>query len=419
MTELAERLHAHVAELYPILRSITGPGLRATLGYIGARIPLHVTEVPSGTGVLDWEVPPEWTFRSAAVATLDGRPVIDAARHSLHILNYSAPFDGIVTRAELDAHLHSLPEQPALIPYRTSYYARDWGFCLSHNDRQALAEDRYRVRIDTTLAPGSLSYGECVLPGEAAGEVLLSAHCCHPSLANDNLSSIAVAIELARWLGARRRRFTYRLLFAPGTIGAICWLAANRDAAARIRHGLVLTCLGDPAPPSYKQSRRGAAPIDRYAAHVLRGARILPFSPTGYDERQFCSPGFDLPVGCLMRSPGGTFAEYHTSADTPDFVRPAALADSLRVLTGIVELIEQDATYRSTAPYGEPQLGRRGLYDGAADRLALLWVLNLADGAHSLLDIAERSGRPFAAVADAAARLRDAGLLVRACAAAA
>ncbi|MDA8251857.1 MAG: DUF4910 domain-containing protein [Rhodospirillales bacterium] len=419
MTGIGEKLHAHVRELFPILRSITGPGLRATLRQIGAQIPLRVTEVPSGTRVLDWQVPPEWTLREAWVETPDGRRVIDAARHSLHILNYSDAFDGMVLRAELDAHLHSLPEQPALIPYRTSYYVRDWGFCLAHRDRLALTEDRYRVRIDATLAPGSLSYGECVLPGEEAGEVLFSAHCCHPSLANDNLAAIAVAVELARMLAARRRRFTYRFLFAPGTIGAICWLAANRDAASRIRHGLVLTCLGDAAPPSYKQSRRGNAPIDRYAAHVLRGARIVPFSPTGYDERQFCSPGFDLPVGCLMRSPGGTFAEYHTSADNPDFVRPDALADSLCVLTEIVDLIERDEAWRNTAPHGEPQLGRRGLYDGDVDRLALLWVLNLSDGQHSLLDIAERSGRPFAAITAAAAALRDAGLLVRACASAA
>ncbi len=420
MTAIGEKLHAHVAELYPICRSITGEGLRATLRHIGQHIPLALTEVPSGTRVLDWEVPPEWNARAAWVETLDGRRVIDFARHNLHLLQYSEPVDRIVGRAELDAHLHSLPMQPELIPYRTSYYARDWGFCLADRDRAALTDDAYRVRIDTTLAPGGLTYGECVLPGEEPGEVLFSAHCCHPSLANDNLASIAVAVELARALAARpRRRFTYRFLFAPGTIGAICWLAANRDASARIRHGLVLTCLGDPAAPTYKQSRRGDATIDRYVAHVLGGARILPFSPTGYDERQFGSPGFDLPMGCLMRSPGGTFPEYHTSADKPDFVRPASLADSLEILTRIVELIEYDIAWRNTAPYGEPQLGRRGLYDAALDRMALLWVLNLSDGTHTLLDIAARAGLPFAVVIAAAAALRDAGLLVRASASAA
>ena len=412
MTGIGEKLHAHVAALYPLCRSITGAGLRATLHEIGTRIPLVLAEVPSGTRVLDWEVPPEWTVRAAWVEAPGGQRVIDFACHNLHLVQYSTPVDRMVPRAELAAHLHSLPEQPTLIPYRTSYYVRDWGFCLAHRERLALTEAAYRVRIDSTLAPGSLSYGECVLPGDQPEEVLFSAHCCHPSLANDNLAAIAVAVELARRLAARpRRRFTYRFLFAPGTIGAICWLAANSDAVRRIRYGLVLTCLGDSAAPSYKQSRRGDAPIDRYAAYVLGGIRIQPFSPTGYDERQFGSPGFDLPIGCLMRSPGGTFAEYHTSADNPDFVQPDALADSLALLENIVDLIEHDRCWINTAPLGEPQLGRRGLYDTAADRLALLWVLNLSDGRHSLFDIAERSGRPFTAVVAAAAALRAAGLL--------
>jgi aminopeptidase-like protein len=416
MAEIGETLHAHVAELYPICRSITGEGLRGTLRYIAQHIPLGLHDVPSGTRVLDWEVPPEWRVRGATLRRLDGQVVVDFAHHNLHLVNYSAPVDRVVTRAELEAHLHSLIDQPELIPYCTTYYERNWGFCLPHRARLALREEAYHVRIDTELVFGSLTYGECALPGEEPGEVLFSAHSCHPSLANDNLSSIAIAIELARALAARpRRRFTYRFLFAPGTIGAICWLAANRDAPARVRHGLVLTCLGDPAPPSYKRSRRGDAPIDRYAAHVLRARgqaeRVRPFSPTGYDERQFCSPGFDLPMGCLARSPGGTFTEYHTSADNPDFVRPAALADSLGVLLEIVELIEHDTLWRNTAPFGEPQLGRRGLYR-ADDREALLWVLNLSDGKHSLFEIAECSGRPFAAVVAAAEALQVAGLLV-------
>ena len=407
-------LHAHVAALYPICRSITGDGLRQTLRYIGERIPLMIREVPSGSKVLDWEVPPEWNVRGATLRTLSGRVVLDFARHNLHLVNYSEPVDRVVTRAELQAHLHSLPDQPDLIPYRTAYYARDWGFCLADRDRRALDEDAYHVRIDTSLQPGSLSYGECVLPGALTEEVLFSAHACHPSLANDNLSSIAVAIELASLLARRKRRFSYRFVFAPGTIGAITWLHHNRDAAARIRHGLVLTCLGDAAPPTYKQSRRGTAAIDRYAAHALHHRRILPFEPTGYDERQYGSPGFDLPVGCLMRSPGGTFAQYHTSADTPDFVTPAALADSLRVLGEIVEMIERDAVWRNTQPHGEPQLGRRGLYGAAGiDRMALLWTLNLSDGAHSLFNIAQRAALPFPAIVVAADALAAAGLLVR------
>jgi aminopeptidase-like protein len=417
VTDSGAVLHGHVAALFPICRSITGNGLRETLRYVGEHLPLTMHEVPSGTPVLDWHVPPEWNVHGARLRTLSGRTVIDFADNALHLLNYSTPQDRVVTRAELQAHLHSLPDQPDLIPYRTSYYTLDWGFCLSERARQALDEDAYHVQIDTSLQPGSLTYGECVLPGELPDEVLISVHVCHPSLANDNLSSLAVAIELARALADRERRFSYRFVFAPGTIGAITWLHFNRVAAARIRHGLVLTCLGDPAPPSYKLSRRGDAAIDRYAGYVLQaeghGERVQPFAPTGYDERQYGSPGFDLPVGCLMRSPGGTFRQYHTSADNLGFVTPDALADSLRVLTQLVHLIEQDRIWRNTAPFGEPQLGRRGLYGGAAaDKMALLWTLNLSDGRHSLFDIAQRSRVPFTAIVTAAGVLAAAGLLV-------
>ena len=420
---IGEALHAHARALFPVLRSITGPGLRETLDYIGRHIPLHVTEVPSGTAVLDWVVPEEWTLRDARIETLGGETVVDVRDHSLHVLNYSEAVDRVVSRAELQAHLHSLPEAPDLIPYRTSYYAQNWGFCLPHRLRERLGDDAYRVRIDATLAPGSLSYGECVLPGTSAEEVLFSCHCCHPSLANDNLAALSVALELARGLMARPRRMTYRFVFAPGTIGAIAWLAGNGAAVARLRHGLVLACLGDAAAPSYKRSRGGGAAIDRYASHVLRqrgsGARIRDFVPFGYDERQYGSPGFDLPVGCLMRSAPGEYPEYHSSADDLAFIRPEAMADSLAVLTEIVDLIEQDGCWRNMRPFGEPQLGRRGLYapiGGArlgegADPTDMLWVLNFSDGAHSLLDIAERAGRPFGGMAQAARVLAEAGLL--------
>jgi aminopeptidase-like protein len=410
-------LMAHVAALFPLPRSVTGPGLRATLDHIGREIPLRRVEVPSGTQVLDWEVPPEWTPRAAVLETLDGRRILDFARHSLHLLGYSTAVDRAVPTEELQRHLHSLPGQPELIPYRTSTYAPDWGFCLPHRLRETLTEPAYRVRIDTTLAPGALSYGECLLPGEGAEEVLVSAHCCHPSLANDNLSGVALALEWAKALAARpRRRLTWRFLFAPGTIGAICWLAANRDGAARIRHGLVLTCLGDGSPFRWKRTRRGDAPIDRILAHVLRHDSpdnvLLPFSPDGYDERQFGSPGFDLPVGRLSRAVHGTFPEYHTSADDLGFVRPEHLARSFGVLRAVEAALEEEARPRSTAPFGEPQLGRRGLYGAPGlDRMALLWVLNLADGRHGLLDIAERAGLPFAAIRAAAEAARRAGLL--------
>jgi aminopeptidase-like protein len=422
-----EALHAHCRALFGICRSITGPGLRATLGYLAERIPMAIREVPSGTPVLDWTVPQEWTPRGAWIRRLDGETVVDFSRHSLHLLQYSKAVDRVVSNEELQRHLHSLPEQPDLIPYRTAYYSETWGFCLPHRLRESLRDASYRVRIDADLAPGALSYGECVLPGESADEVLISVHCCHPSLANDNLSGLSLALELARALAGRKRRFTWRFLFIPGTIGSLAWLAANRDGVGRIRHGLVLSCLGDGGAFHYKASRRGNVAIDRIAAHVLRhedaGNKLLPFIPYGYDERQYCSPGFDLPVGCLMRSPNGTFPEYHTSADDLDFVRPEHLARSYAALERIAAVIEGDALLRSTAPYGEPQLGRRGLYaaiggtgpggtERGFDQMTLLWVLNLADGRHTLLDMAERAGQPFAAVRAAADAAAAAGLLV-------
>jgi aminopeptidase-like protein len=286
-----------------------------------------------------------------------------------------------------------------------------------------LHEREYRVVIDATLEDGHLTYGQLVVRGASSEEVLLSCHSCHPSLANDNLSGMAIATMLARHLLSAPRRFTYRFLFIPGMIGSITWLAQNEDVVPCIRHGLVLSCLGDPAPSTYKQSRRGNAAIDRYVEHVLRhsGAhhRVVPFTPYGYDERQYCSPGYDMPVGCFMRSPNGTYAEYHTSGDNLALVRPEALEDSLDKLKRIVDVIENDVVYRSLNPKGEPQLGRRGLYKPIAGhkdmssggQMALLWTLNLADGRHSLFDIAERSGLPFAEIKTAADALTAVDLL--------
>lgn len=412
-----------IEQLYPICRSITGEGLRESLRRIGREVPLELREVPSGTPAFDWTVPREWNVRDAYIATLDGRRVVEFARSNLHLLQYSTPVDRVVDRAELVRHLHTLPETPDWIPYRTAYYSEAWGFCLSQRQAESLTEDAYRVVIDTTLAPGHLTYGELALPGERPEEVLLSCHVCHPSLANDNLSGIAVAVALARGLMAAKRRYSYRFLFIPGTIGSLTWLAANEARVPLVKYGLVLSCLGDGAPVTYKASRRGDAAIDRIAAHVLQqsGApyRLLPFTPYGYDERQYCSPGFDMPVGCLMRSPNGTFPEYHTSADNLGFIRPDALAHSLETLQRIVAVIEGDGRFLNLSPKGEPQLGKRGLYRpiggqkeaGGFDQMALLWVLSLADGKHSLLDTAERAAMPFAAIRAAADALLEKGLL--------
>jgi aminopeptidase-like protein len=420
--EPGERLHSFVAALFPITRSITGAGVRETLERVGARIPLEVHEVPSGTEVLDWTVPPEWELREAWIAD-GGRRVVDVKDSNLHLVSYSAPVHARMTLAELRGHLYSLPDRPEWIPYRTSYYRRDWGFCVAHRQLESMPEGEYEVCIDTTLREdGALTYGECVLPGATDETVLISTHVCHPSLANDNCTGIAVATELASLLGGIARRFTYRFVFVPGTIGSIAWLAANEPHLSTIAHGLVLTGLGDAGPLTYKRSRRGRAPIDRAVEHVLAASgaehRVVDFSPYGYDERQYCSPGFDLPVGRLTRTPHGEYPEYHTSADDLSFVAPVPLGDALRALVDVLVVLEGDTTYRNTHPKGEPQLGRRGLYraiggdvDPRSAEMALLWVLNLSDGAHSLLDVVDRSGLPFTAVRAAADRLLDHGLL--------
>ncbi len=351
-----------------------------------------------------------------------GERVIDFRRHNLHVVNYSTPVSAKMPLNELKRHLHTLPDRPDLIPYRTSYYKEAWGFCLAHNELLKLPEGDYDVCIDSTLTPGALTYGECVLPGEIDDEVLVSCHVCHPSMADDNLSGIAVAVELARRLRTQPHRLTWRFLFIPGTIGSIAWLARNADRLNRIKHGLVLSCVGDPGGFTYKRSRRGAASIDRAVEHVLLHSgsphRVIDFFPYGYDERQYCAPGFDLPVGCFMRSQHGTFPEYHTSADNLTFVTADSLEQSFETLWSVGQVIERDRVCVNLSPKGEPQLGRRGLYEGLAAgtdsrqyEMALLWVLNQSDGSHSLLSIAERARMPFNVIVRAADALTVAGLL--------
>jgi aminopeptidase-like protein len=420
---IGEAIYSLAGRLYPICRSITGEGVRETLRVLAEYLPLTLHEVPTGAQVLDWTVPREWTIREAYIANAAGDRIVDFRRHNLHVLNYSAPIRARLSLAELKPHIFTLPEQPDLIPYRTSYYAERWGFCMAHRAFEALPDGMYDVVIDAALTEGSLTYGEHLHPGESEAEFLLSAHVCHPSLANDNCSGLALLTFLGAQLAGVRTRHSYRLLFAPGTIGAIAWLARNRETAGRIQHGLVISCVGDGGGPSYKRSRRGGARIDRAMAHVLRRrapqAALLDFSPYGYDERQYGSPGFNLPVGLFQRSQWGSFPEYHTSADNMDFIAPEHLALSYRLIAEAIDVVERDATYLNTAPFGEPQLGRRGLYasiggdkDAAAKNLAMLWVLNLSDGSHSLLDIAERAGIAFATIADTADLLRAHGLLI-------
>ena len=418
---LGEEIHAFAREAFPLCRSITGDGVRRTLELVQRHAPIEVREVASGTEVFDWTVPPEWNIRDAWVKNARGERVIDFRVHNLHVLSYSVPVHRTMPLAELKEHLFTLPETPDLIPYRTSYYQERWGFCLAHRRLEAMEDGDYEVRIDSSLEPGHLSWGELFLPGATDDTVLVSTHVCHPSLANDNLSGIGVCAFLAARLAELERRYSYRFLFIPGTIGSITWLAGNEEAARRVRHGLVAANLGDGGAFHYKRSRRGDAEIDRAVARVLADSgephAIEDFVPFGYDERQYGSPGFDLAVGLLSRTPWGRYPEYHTSADDLDLVRPEHLGTSLKRYLEVVRLLETNRTYRNLNPHCEPQLGKRGLYPtiggdaGKEKQLALLWVLNQSDGEHSLLDVAERSQMRYAAILEAAESLSAAGLL--------
>jgi len=418
---VGREIYGLVEKLYPICRSITGDGFRQTLEQLRKQIPLAVHEVPSGTKVFDWTVPKEWNIRDAYVKNARGERVIDFQKHNLHLVSYSKPIHSKMPLGELRKHLHTLPDRPEWIPYRTSYYSENWGFCLPHRDLLQMEEGEYEVCIDSSLQDGTLTFGEYYLPGQTSDEVLISCHACHPSLCNDNLSGVTVATFLAKHLTGAALRYSYRFLFIPGTIGSITWLSLNEGRATRIRHGLVLTCVGDRGGLTYKKSRSGDAEIDRATAHVLKHSgqsyEIVDFSPYGYDERQYGSPAFNLPVGCLMRTPHGRFPEYHTSADNLDFVDPPSLADTFSRCLAIFHVLENNKVYLNQRPKCEPQLGKRGLYGSIGGRdvrtseLAMLWVLNFSDGNHSLLDIAERSGMEFRALTEAADALSAHGLL--------
>ncbi len=420
--KIGQQMHEFIRALYPICRSITGAGLRETLKQISEHIPLQISEVATGTEVFDWTVPKEWNIRDAYIKNLAGERVVDFRKSNLHVVSYSVPVRTRLPLSELKTHLFTLPDHPDWIPYRTSYYRETWGFCLRHQDLLRMKDEQYEVCIDSSLDAGHLTYGEYHLPGEEESEVLISCHTCHPSLCNDNLSGIALATFLARHLSTQPRRYSYRFLFIPGTIGSITWLSRNEDKTHRIKHGLVAACVGDPGKSTYKKSRQGDAEIDKAVTHVLKHSRqdyeIMDFSPYGYDERQYNSPGFNLPVGSLMRTPNGRYPEYHTSADNLDFVSAESLKDSYQKYLSVIQVLENNRTYINLNPKCEPQLGKRGLYrlmggdrDTGFDQMSLLWVLNLSDGRHSLLDIAERSGYEFSVIKNAAHALCEKALL--------
>lgn len=422
-----DALHELASRLFPLNRSLTGDGVRETLRLVSECAPLELTEVPSGTRVFDWVVPPEWNVRSAWVETADGERIVDVAASSLHLVGYSEPVSARVSGRELRDRLHSLPDQPERIPYVTSYYRRTWGFCVPETLRASIADDaEYDVHIDASLDDsGSLTYGEHLVPGRVGDrEILVSTYVCHPSLANDNVAGIAVSAGLLASLPPRALRSDVRFVFAPSGIGTLAWLERNQAGLDRICGGLVVACAGDPGPLTYKQSRRGDAAVDRAAAEVLStrdGATVRPFVPWGTDERQFCSPGFDLPVGVLTRTPNGVYPEYHTSADDLDLITPGALADSLSALHEIIEVLDANVRFVRTDPHGEPQLSRhnlegamsRGLLAGGqeGEKQLLFWLLNLADGRNDLFDVSRRAEQPFAATAGLAAELEEAGLI--------
>jgi len=420
--EIGQAMYKLISELYPICRSITGNGFRETLNIIKEYIPIEIHEVASGTKVFDWTVPKEWNIRDAYIKDPGGEKILDFQKSNLHVVNYSVPVNKKVSLQELKGHLFTLPDNPDWIPYKTSYYDENWGFCMSYNQYLGLEDGEYEAFIDSSMEDGHLTFGEYYLQGRNDDEVLISCHACHPSLCNDNLSGVAIVVFLAKHLRSLSLSYSYRFLFVPGTIGPITWLSLNEDKVANIKHGLVAACLGDSGKSTYKKSRRGDAEIDKIVEHVLKHSgssfEIIDFSPYGYDERQYCSPGFNLPMGCLMRTPHGRFPEYHTSADNLDFVRLEYLADSFSKFISVLNLVESNKKYINQNSKCEPQLGKRGLYQAIGqqshngiDQMAVLWVLNLSDSEHTLLDIAERSHLKFGTIKDAADLLVEHGLL--------
>lgn len=421
--------------LFPLNRSITGPGLRESLKILSEHVPLEVLSVPSGTEVFDWTVPPEWRIREAWLEGPDGTRIVDFADHNLHVVNYSAPVNARLTLDELKKHLHTAPRLPDAIPYVTSYYRRRWGFCLPLSTYEKLQPGEYHAYIDSEFVDGEINLAHAFLEGETKREVLISTYICHPSMANNELSGPIVASmlfnRLARW---KRRRFTYRFVFAPETVGSLTYLMLYGSELVRSVHsGLVLTCLGGPNTLSYKRSRRGDAPIDRVVEGLFAAGsppgRLRPFTPTsGSDERQYCSPGFNLPVGQMARTVYGEYPEYHTSLDNKDFMTLEALRKSADEIELVLKALELEGYYVNLRPYGEPHLSKRDLYpdmnsrenrahstntlaDGRVQLKRILTVLNYADGEHLLTDIAKRANCTVLELADVITRLQRVGLL--------
>ncbi len=437
-SEIGNEMFQLMKELFPICRSITGNGVRQTLEIIKKHIHLENHEVSSGTKVYDWTIPKEWNIQDAYIIDQNGEKIVDFKKSNLHVVNYSTPINQKISLSELKKHIHTIPEKPDLIPYVTSYYLENWGFCMAHNQFVNLKEGEYHIVIDSKLDNGSLTYGEYLIPGKSEDEILLSCYVCHPSMCNDNLSGIVLLTMLAKYLQSFKNNYSIRFLFIPETIGAITWLNNNEGSITKIKHGLVATCLGDSGSLTYKRTRNGNDEIDKTVENILKKSnvefRVLDFFPWGSDERQFCSPGFNLSVGSLLRSIYGSngFPEYHTSGDNLNFMSVKSLAESFIMYLSILfelesnfhlhsqnlklditknlknwsenEKSKSDERYINLNPKCEPQLGKRGLYHQSGgqestmkqrkNEFAIFWILNLSDGNHTIQDISKRSGIP-------------------------
>jgi len=421
---IGKEMYNLIERLYPICRSITGNGVRETLKILNEFISLEIKEVPTGKSVFDWTIPKEWNINDAFIKDSKGNKIVDFKKSNLHVLNYSVPIHKKFPLKELKDHLHTLPEFPNWIPYLTSYYKADWGFCLTHNQYESLKDDIYEVFIDSSLTDGHLSYGELFLKGKSDDEVLFTCYICHPSMCNDNLSGISLLTFLAKDMLNKELKYSYRFLFIPETIGAITWLNLNENKVSKIKHGLVVTCVGDSGKFTYKKTKNGNAVIDRIVKQVLDEAKepyeIVDFFPAGSDERQFSSPAFDLPIGSLMRSMYAHYPQYHTSADDLNFVDPKFLENSFEKYAKIVSLLESDIRYLNLNPKCEPQLVKRQLYNtigGQKDewnnKMAIFWILNFSDGVNSLRDVSIISGIAFDELKKTAEILANKNLLKR------
>ena len=422
LADIGQKLYEFTEKMYPVCRSITGQGVRDTLEMIREKVPIEIHQVPTGTRVYDWKVPREWNIKDAYIKNSKGKKIIDFKENNLHVVSYSVPVDKTMSLSELKKYLHALEEQPDSIPYRTSYYNESWGFCLSYNQLKSLPDDDYQVFIDSSLEDGVLNYGELYIPGASKEEIIFYTHICHPSLCNDNLSGISTLTHLAVMLSKQDLYHSYRIIFAPGTIGSITWLSLNEEKLPDIKHGLVVALVGDDGKFNYKRNRNSSSLIDKAVIKALDDSGqdydVLEFTPYGYDERQFCSPGINLDVGRITRTPNSCYPEYHTSEDNLDFIKADKLAESLQLVLRVVFILENNSTYLNTAPKCEPQLGKRGLYDKAGGKkdieqyaFAMLWILNQSDGEHSLLDIAIKSNLSFELILNASADLLNSGLL--------